>query len=75
MLRTDDLYKEISILEEKIKENKVTEADKLKAQILNLKLLHNLRSNSVLLMRKMGIEMIKAKTEKDEEAKSESKGK
>lgn len=66
MISTKDLYSEINILEEVVK----TEKDELKkanlkASVLQIKLLHNIRTNMVLVMKKMGVEPVKPR-EKEE---------
>ena len=63
MISTVDLFKEIKIMEEVhknlLKAGKDADAAFLKGEILNLKLLHNLRTNTVLIMDKLGIEKVK----------------
>ena len=72
MISTVDLFKEIKIMEEVTKTEKdAYKKATLKAQILNLKLLHNLRTNSVLVMEKLGVE--KVRTEKVSEQSREQK--
>lgn len=75
MISTVDLFKEIKIMEEIVKgEKDVMKKAGLKAQILNLKLLHNLRTNSVLVMEKLGV--AKVKTEKvSEQPRKQEEGK
>lgn len=75
MISTVDLFKEIKIMEEVTKNEKdpIKKAN-LKAAILNLKLLHNLRTNSVLIMEKLGVS--KVKTEKlSEQSREQKEGK
>ena len=63
MISTVDLFKEIKVMEEVVKTlqkaGKDEGAANLKAKILTLKLLHNLRTNTVLIMDKLGIEKVK----------------
>lgn len=70
MISTQDLFKEIKIIEEVVQNEKdAYKRASLKAQVLNLKLLHNIRTNTVLVMQKFGVE--KVKTEKPSVAKQE----
>lgn len=63
MISTVDLFKEIKIMEEVVKKEKDDwKRCMLKSNILDLKLSHNLRTNTVLIMEKLGVE--KVKTEK-----------
>lgn len=74
MISTVDLFKEIKIMEEVVKKEKDDyKRASLKSKILNLKLLHNLRTNIVLLMDKFGVE--KVKSEKVSEPVTQEKGK
>ena len=75
MISTVDLFKEIKIMEEVAKTEKdMYKKATLKSQILNLKLLHNLRTNSVLVMEKLGVE--KVRTEKvSEQPRKQEEGK
>lgn len=72
MIATQDLYKEINIIEEvlKSKEN-ISDDDyrrlELKLGVLNLKLLQNLRTNSVKVMRKLGIPLESKRDAKEKE--------
>ena len=72
MISNDDLYKEISAVEEATK-GKVSEEDykkmMLKLSTLQLKLLHNLRTNSVLVMKKLGVQTIEPKRRNETEEK------
>lgn len=68
MLTTKALYQEIETIE------KVIDAEKdaykkasLKAQVLVLKLLHNLRTNTVQFMKHFKIENVKPKARDDQE--------
>jgi hypothetical protein len=75
MISTVDLFKEIKIMEEVAKgEKDVLKKANLKAAILNLKLLHNLRTNSVLIMEKLGVEKVKSERV-NEPAKEQKEGK
>ena len=72
MISTVDLFKEIKIMEEVVKNEKDGyKKANLKAAVLNLKLLHNLRTNSVLIMEKLGAEKVKA--ERSNESTREQK--
>ncbi len=64
MIRTDDLYKEIEVLETTVK-NETDNYKKamLKSQVLTLKLLHNIRTNTVRVMEKFGIEKVKPRVD------------
>lgn len=61
MLANKDLYEEMqkmeAVVEELEKADKKVEAATLKSNILILKLLHSLRTNSVTLMRHNGIQI------------------
>jgi len=63
MLANRDLFAEVEKMElviaELTKKGKDYEASALKAQVLSLKLLHNIRANTVAVMKKFGIELIK----------------
>ena len=65
MIRTNDLYKEIEDVENTIKKDNITvqEAIKkgLKLGTLILKLLHNVRSNTLQIMKKLGADVIEPK--------------
>ena len=61
MISTQDLFKEIKVIEEVVQNEKdAYKKASLKAQILNLKLLHNIRTNTVLVMKKFGVDTVKA---------------
>ena len=61
MISTQDLFKEIKVIEEVVQNEKdAYKKASLKAQVLNLKLLHNIRTNTVLVMQKFGVEKVKA---------------
>ena len=68
MISTNDLYKEIGVIEDALK-GEVTEQDALKMQLkigtLSLKLLHNQRTNLVQIMKKLGAPTIEPKEKKD----------
>jgi len=69
MLANKDLSTEIKELEkvvDKSKEKNELGAAQLKAQVLMLKLLRNIRTNQVLIMRHEGIELIKPSRADDE---------
>jgi len=72
MISTQDLYKEIGIADELIKSDKVSEVDKtrIKLATINLKLLHNVRTNMVRMMEHFKIEKVKPKRS-DEATQSE----
>ena len=73
MISTKDLYNEIKIMEDAVQaETDAYKKASLKAQILNLKLLHNLRTNTVKVMEHFNIEKVKPKQDTDE-AKTEKK--
>lgn len=62
MISTNDLYEEINGIEELIKNEKDPyKAAMLKVGVLQLKLLQNIRTNTVKVMEKFGIERIKPK--------------
>jgi len=66
MISTVDLYKEIKIMEDAVKKEKDDfKKASLKAQILNLKLLHNIRTNTVKVMEHFQIEKVKPKKTED----------
>ena len=73
MISTNDLYKEITVIEERIKAGNITEDEyrqmQLKIGTLSLKLLHNQRTNMVQIMKKIGAQTIESKEKKDEEKK------
>jgi hypothetical protein len=76
MISTVDLFKEIKIMEEVIKkENDAYKKATLKAAVLNLKLLHNIRTNTVLVMEKFGVEKVKSERPTDGAAKQTEDGK
>ena len=69
MISTVDLYKEIKKYDDLIKQpEKIGDDDyrraMIKVSLLNVKLLHNIRTNMVKVMEKFGIEKVKPK-EKD----------
>ena len=71
MISTVDLFKEIKIMEDVVKAEKdVYKKATLKSAVLNLKLLHNLRTNSVLTMEKLGVQKVKT-AERASEPKTE----
>jgi len=62
MLSNEDLYDELETIE-KVREGLKSEFEKaqLKALVLGVKLLHNIRSNMVTVMKHQGIDLIKPK--------------
>ena len=74
MISTNDLYKEITFIEDKIKAGEITELEyyqmNLKVRTLCLKLLHNQRTNLVQIMKKIGADTIESKERKNEEKES-----
>lgn len=69
MLSTNDLYKEINAIEDVV--NSITDDYKkasLKAQVLQLKLLQNIRTNQTLIMEFQGVAKVKP-VKKDEPVK------
>jgi hypothetical protein len=62
MLSNEDLYDELETIE-KVREGLKSEFEKaqLKALVLGVKLLHNIRSNMVTIMKHQGIDLIKPK--------------
>jgi len=75
MISTPDLYKEIKTIEDVIKAEKDEfKKASLKAQVLNLKLLHNMRTNTVRIMDHFKVEKVRPKTrETVSETKPEEK--
>lgn len=71
MIRTKDLYDEIETLEKTVetlsKSGSVSEASIIKALVLQIKLLHNMRTNMVLGLKKLGVDLVKPKDKTDEE--------
>lgn len=69
MISTNDLYKEIGVIEDALKGD-VSEADARKMQLkigtLTLKLLHNQRTNLSQIMKKIGAQKIEPKERQDE---------
>lgn len=66
MISTKDLYEEIKVIEEVIKAEKDDyKKASLKAQVLTLKLLHNLRTNTVQVMDHFKIAKVKPKDKED----------
>jgi len=67
MLSTQDLYKEIGTMEDVIKAEKDPyKKAMLKAQVLQLKLQHNQRTNTVRVMEHLKIEKVKPKKRENE---------
>lgn len=74
MLTGKDANKDVSILELKIKNNSITNADIVKAITLLIKINVGIRANQVAIMRKMGIELRKPRTSEDrKEGKKDEK--
>jgi len=72
MISTVDLFKEIKIAEDVIvAEKDAYKKAMLKTQVLTLKLLHNIRTNMVLTMDKMGVEKVKSERRTDDAAPAE----
>ncbi len=69
MLTGKDANKDISLLELKMKNNSITNADVVKAITLLLKVNLGIRANSVAIMEKMGIELRKPRTSRDGDKK------
>ncbi len=68
MITTKALYSEIEAIEKVIEAEKdVYKKASLKAQVLELKLLHNLRTNSMTIMKHFKIEGVKPKARDEEE--------
>jgi hypothetical protein len=70
MLANKHIYEEIKYIEdvrEKIKDD--YEKANLKAQVLIVKLLHNIRTNMVNVMKHQGIPLVESNIEKTEEIK------
>ena len=70
MISTEDLYSEINKIEDLLKQDNITELESAKATIklnvLQTKLLHNLRTNSVKIMKHFNIETVKPKQRYEE---------
>lgn len=66
MLANADIFEELEAVE-KVREGLKSEFEKaqLKCAVLTVKLLHNIRSNMVAVMKSQGIELIKPKIQKD----------
>lgn len=66
MLANSDIFEELENAE-KVREGLKSDYEKasLKCLILIVKLLHNIRSNTVAVMKSQGIELIKPKLQKD----------
>lgn len=77
MIRTKDLYNEIKIYEDVIKQDAVSDVEfkkaMIKLSILNIKLHHNQRTNLVRIMEKMGIPKVEPRDR--DEKRPEEKGK
>ncbi len=74
MISTVDLYKELKVIDDVIKaESDSYKKASLKAASLQIKLLHNIRTNMVKTMEKLGVEKVKPKDrDEDKESKTES---
>ena len=73
MLTGKDANKDISLLELKMKNNSITNADIVKAITLLLKVNLSIRTNLVAIMEKMGVELRKPRTSRDGERKEGKK--
>jgi len=69
MLRSKDLNEEIDVLEKKVKEGKVSDADVLKALCLLLKVLRDVKTNQVTAMKKEFGDDVLIKPQKRKEGK------
>ncbi len=65
MLTGKDANKDISLLELKMKNNSITNADVVKAITLLVKINLGIRANLVAIMDKMGVELRKPRTSRD----------
>jgi len=59
MFKSKHLNQEIRQIEEKIKNNKVSQEDVVKSNLLVAKLVRDVRTNMTLIMKHLGIELIK----------------
>ena len=70
LISTNDLYKEIGIIEDAIKGEEITDLEFKKMQLkigtLSLKLAHNQRTNLVQIMKKLGATTIEPKEKKEQ---------
>jgi len=75
MLSNRDLYAEIEAIEKRMEAmEEGSDKDALKIGTLQLKLLHNIRANTVTVMRHFNIELLKSTLgKKEEEQKDTSK--
>lgn len=71
MISNKDLYDEIKKIDDTIEQDAISDIEfkkaSLKAQTLNLKLLHNLRTNMVTVMKHNNIEFPKARESEDQQ--------
>ncbi len=65
MITGKDVNKDISVLELKIKNDSITNADVVKAITLLVKVNVGIRANLVAIMGKMGVELRKPRTSRD----------
>ena len=74
MLSNRDLYAEIEAIEKRMESlDDGSEKDALKIGTLQLKLLHNIRANTVTVMRHFNVELLKSPLgKKDEESKEKA---
>ena len=68
MLTNKDIFEELEIME-KVRDGLKSDYEKsmLKGTILTIKLLHNMRTNVVAVMKKFGVELVKPAEQKAEE--------
>jgi hypothetical protein len=67
MLANADIFDELEAIEKTREELKDPyQKAQLKCSVLTVKLLHNIRSNMVTVMKHLGIELIKPKVERDQ---------
>ena len=72
MLSNRDLYAEIESIEKRMEAMEEGQAkDALKIGTLQLKLLHNIRANTVTVMRHFNIELLKSQLGKKEEEQTD----
>ena len=78
MISTEDLYGEIRLIEDLIQKDTITDLEfqkaLLKLNILQTKLLHNMRTNTVKVMDHLKIEKVKPRKREEHEKSTEKKG-
>ena len=78
MISTEDLYGEIRLIEDLIQKDTITDLEfqkaLLKLSILQTKLLHNMRTNTVKVMDHLKIEKVKPRKREEHEKSTEKKG-